>query len=206
MLKLWGRTSSINVQKALWCLKETGIAFEQTEVGGKFGGVDTPEYKAMNPNSRVPTIVDDGFVLWESNAIVRYVSEKYASGTLWPTDRRVRADADRWMDWQATMFNPAMHSGFWGLIRTPKEQQDAAAIQRSLDDTAKMMAILDAQLADRRFITGDTFTMGDIPIGCGVHRWLNLPAERPARPNIERWYGELMQRPAVKGVLTTPIT
>ena len=181
-------------------------AFERIDAGGAFGIVNTPEYKAMNPNSVVPVIEDDGFVLWESNAITRYLAARHGAGTLWPADLRVRADADRWMDWQCTEYSPGMRLAFWNLIRTPKEKQDAAAIEESRARSEITSAILDAALAGRSFIAGDSFTMGDIPIGVAVHRWLGLPIRREPRPAIEAYYARIMARPAAAKVLASPIT
>ena len=206
MLKIWGRISSVNVQKVVWAADELGLAYERIEAGGTYGKTTTPEYLAMNPNSLVPVIEDDGFVLWESNAIVRYLAGKHARGTLWPNDDRKRADADRWMDWQATTYTPAMWSAFWQLVRTPPDQRDAKVVEASLAKTEKAAEILEAALAGRQFITGDAFTMGDIPIGCATHRWLNMPVWRVARPNIERWYAALKARPGGAKVLATPLT
>jgi glutathione S-transferase len=205
MLKLWGRLSSINVQKVVWALEELGLPYERVDAGGAFGIVNTPEYRRLNPNGLVPVIEDDGFVLWESNAIVRYLAAKRES-PLWPADPRRRADADRWMDWQATAFTPAMRDAFWHTIRTPPERREAEAIRRSIEATEPMAAILDAQLADRAYVTGDAFTVADIPAGCAAHRWLGLPIERTARPHIERWHRSLMERPAAAKVLVLPIT
>src|SRR6185295_9799295 len=154
MLKIWGRVSSINVQKVVWCAEELGLAYERVDVGGKFGGNDKPEYLAMNPNGLVPVIDDDGFILYESNAIVRYLAAK-GSGSLWPADPRHRADADRWMEWQSTAFTPAMWGAFWQLIRTPAEKRSADTIEASRAKTEKLAAILDAHLASRRNLTGD---------------------------------------------------
>ena len=205
-LRIWGRANSINVQKVLWACGELGLAFERIDAGGAFGIVDSPEYKSMNPNGIVPAIEDDGFVLWESNAITRYLAAKHGAGTLWPTDLRVRADADRWMDWQCTEYSPRMRLAFWNLVRTPKEKQDPAAIEESRAGSEAMTAILDAALAGRTFIAGDNFTMGDIAIGVAVHRWLNLPLRREARPALEAYYARIMARPAAAKVLSSPIT
>jgi glutathione S-transferase len=206
MLKIWGRISSVNVQKVVWAADELGIAHERIEAGGTFGVVGTPQYQAMNPNGLVPVIEDDGFVLWESNAIVRYLARKYARGTLSPDEDRKYADADKWMDWQATVYTPAMWAAFWQLIRTPAQERDAKVVEASIAKTEKAAEILDAALAGREFITGDTFTMGDIPIGCATHRWLNMPVWRVGRPNIERWYAALKARPGGAKVLATPVT
>src|SRR3954454_16079275 len=162
MLKLWGRVNSINVQKALWAIEELGIAYERVDAGGPFGIVKEEAYRRLNPNSLVPTIEDDGFVLWESNAIVRYLAAKHATGSLWPADPRTRADADRWMDWQATTFTPATGPAFHGLIRTAPDQRDDAAFAQSIAKAEPMAALLDAHLAERRFVAGYAFTVGDI--------------------------------------------
>ena len=205
MLKIWGRLSSINVQKVVACANELRLRYERVDAGGKFGIVDTEPYHALNPNRLVPTIEDDGFVLWESNAIVRYLARKHGAGTLWPEDARVNADADRWMDWQATAANPALFGAFWGLVRTEPAKRDQAAIDASIAKTETMMAILDARLAGRTWIAGDTFTMGDIPIACTAHRWFGLPCSRTPRPNVERWLERIHARAAFEGVLTLPI-
>ena len=201
MLKIWGRISSVNVQKVVWCADELGLEYERTDVGGKFGGNDTPEYLAKNPNGLVPVIDDAGFVLYESNAIVRYLAAKSAGpGALWPTDARHRADVDRWMEWQSTGYTPAMWGAFWQLIRTPAEKRDMALVDSSRAKSEKLSAILDRHLASRRFLTGDSFTAADIVVGCAAHRWLNLPLAREATPHLERWYGELKSRPASRRV------
>jgi glutathione S-transferase len=206
MLRLWGRISSINVQKVLWTLDEIGIPYERIEAGGAFGVVATPEYKRMNPNSLVPVIEDEGFVLWESNAIVRYLAAKHAEGTLWPRELRQRADIDRWMDWQATTCTPAMRDAFWQLVRTAPERRDAAAVEASRVATEKIMAILDAHLAGRACVAGNSFSPADIVLGCAVHRWLNLPLPREPRPDIERWFATLRARPGAARVLSLPVT
>lgn len=206
MIRIWGRLSSVNVQKVVWAAREAGVAFERIEAGGPFGIVKTPEYLAKNPNGLIPLLEDGDFVLWESNAIVRYLCAKYAPGTLYPQPLEARADADRWMDWQATTLQPAMGPAFMQLVRAPAAERNAAAIDESARKTEPLMAILDAQLAGRAFVCGAQFTMADVVLGCAAHRWFGLPLARTARPNVERWYAALMQRPAVDGVLTLPLT
>ena len=206
MLKVWGRISSINVQKVVWCLDEIELRYERVEAGGQFGVVNTPEYRAMNPNGQVPTIEEDGFVLWESNAIVRYFAAKHPEAALWPDDLRVRADADRWMDWQATSGSPAMRDAFWGLVRTSPEKRDHDLVRRSIEQSESIMGILDGALAGRSFIAGEAFSAGDIAVGCLAHRWLNLPVERQSRPNVEAWYERLKKRPGARQVLSLPVT
>jgi glutathione S-transferase len=206
MLKLWGRLNSINVQKAVLALEEIGLAYERTDAGMQFGVNKTPEYLAMNPNGLVPTLVDDGFVLWESNAIVRYLCAKHSAGKLWPEDLQVRADADRWMDWQTATLSSAMGASFMGLVRHAPEKRNADAIAESLAKTNKLVAMLDAHLASRDYVAGVAYGMADIVLAPIMHRWFNMPCERAAAPHAERWYATLMQRPACARVLTLPIT
>jgi glutathione S-transferase len=201
MLKIWGRLTSVNVQKVVWCADELGVDYERVDAGGKFGIVATPEYRAMNPNGLVPVIEHDGFVLWESNAIVRYLAARFGEGSLWPTDLHMRADADQWMDWQTVSLNPSVGPVFIQLIRTAPEKRDAATIENNRIDAEKKLAILDAHLASREFVAGSSFTMGDIPLGCSVDRWLKLPIEREAHPNLARWHAQLRARPGMKQVV-----
>jgi len=204
MLRIWGRVSSVNVQKVVWCCDELGLAYERIDCGGKFGINDTPAYLAMNPNGLVPVIDEDGFILYESNAIVRYLAAR--DPRLFPQEPRRRADVDRWMEWQSTGFTPAQTQAFWMLIRTPEPQRDMAAVEASRVKSEKHAAVLDQHLAGRRYLTGDTFTAADIVVGCAAHRWLNLPLARQPRPHLERWYGELKARPASRQVTGQALT
>lgn len=201
MLKIWGRMSSINVKKVVWTAQELGLEFQRTEAGGQFGVVSTPEFLQLNPNATVPLIDDEGFILWESNAIVRYLCAKHSSGEFYPTGLEQRFDAERWMDWQQTNLNPASRPGFWQLVRTPPEQRNEALLAESNAVVESMMAILDAHLAQRPFMAGERFSMADIPLACEVHRWFGLPQPRESRPHIERWYAGIRARQASKGVL-----
>ena len=206
MLRLWGRISSVNVQKVAWLVDELGIDCERIEAGGAFGVVATPEYRRMNPNGLVPVIEDDGFVLWESNAIVRYLAAKHAAGTLWPDDLRLRADVDRWMDWQATTFTPAMRDAFLQLVRTPPEARNTARVEASREAGEKAAAVLDSHLAGRGFVAGEAFSPADLVVGCAAPRRLNLPLARAARPQVERWYAGRRPRPGPARVLSAPVT
>jgi glutathione S-transferase len=201
MLKIWGRMSSINVKKVVWTAQELGLDFQRTEAGGLFGVVKTPEYMQLNPNSLVPVIEDDDYVLWESNVIVRYLAAKHASGQMYPTELRERFDAERWMDWQQTTLNPVSRPGFWQLVRTPPEQRNPAVIAESNAAVEALMFTLDMHLAHREFMVGDRFTIADIPLACEVHRWFGLPQPRQSRPHLERWYASLRARQASMGVL-----
>lgn len=201
MLKIWGRRNSINVQKVLWCCDELELEYEQTDAAGAFG---FPE-DYPNPNNLVPAISDDGFELWESNAIVRYLAARHES--LIPASLRRRADAERWMDWQATMLSPAMMPAFWGLVRTPPEERDEEKIEASRKQAEKAWDILEAEMEGRDYVIGDSFTIADIPLGASIHRWHVLGVERKPRPNVDGWYERLCERPAFrKNVVEVPLT
>src|ERR1700758_1295227 len=197
MIKVWGRNTSANVQKVMWAVTEIGLPHERIDVGGPFGKNREPAYLAKNPNGLVPTLEeDDGFLLWESNAVVRYIAGKYGAGKLAPSDPRARASADRWMDWQLSVCAPAIHGMFWGLIRTPPEKRDNAAIDASRERTAAAMKMLDAHLAKTAFVAGNTLSMGDIPVALMAYRFRRLVPERAGLDNLERWFIGIEQRPA----------
>ncbi len=198
MLKIWGRANSVNVQKVLWCVGELGVQFERRDVGGLYGGNREPDYLARNPTGLVPMISDDGFDLWESNAIVRYLGARYGAGTLWPEDPASRALADKWMDYQLGTVFPAFKGALLGLVRTPEGDRDPAAIAASARATAETLTTLDGEFADRKFVAGDALTVGDIALGPTVYRWLNLEIERPSLPNLEAWHDRLSGRPAYR--------
>ena len=205
MLRIWGRNNSVNVQKPLWCCEEMGVQYERVDAGGTFGVVNTPQYRNLNPNGLVPTIEDDGFVLWESNAIVRYLAAKHGAGKLWPEDLKVRAETDKWMDWQSSTFWPTFRPLFWNLVRTPVDQRDDKAMEDSRLKTAEILEYLDAHLKNRAYVAGETLTMGDIPMGCAIQRWMTLPIDHPEMPNLERWYDALTARPAYKKIVMLPL-
>jgi glutathione S-transferase len=206
MLNVWGRNNSVNVQKVLWCCDEMGISYERIDAGGAHGVVNTSQYRALNPNGLVPTIEDGAFVMWESNAIVRYLCAKHSPGKLWPEDLKTRAEADMWMDWQNTTFWPSFRPLFWNLVRTPVDQRDQQAMEESHQATAEILGYLDSHLRNRSYIAGDDLTMGDIPVGCGIWRWFGLQIERPDLPHLQRWFDLLRQRPAYQNVVMLPLT
>jgi glutathione S-transferase len=192
MLKLWGRASSSNVMKVLWLCEELGIAHERIDAGGAFGRTTEPFYLAMNPNSRVPTIEEqDGFTLWESNTILRYlVASRAAGDPLHPVAPRARAEVERWMDWQLASLNGPMSLLFFTFVRTPEAQRDLPAAARARDEAEALWAILDRQLAGREYVAG-SFSLADIALGPYLYRWFALPIERAPMPNLEAWYGRL---------------
>ena len=205
MLRIWGRVNSVNVKKALWAAEELALKYERIDAGMQFGVTKTPEYLRMNPTALVPTIDDDGFVLWESHTIVRYLAAKHGMGTLCPADLQARADAERWMDWAFTL-QAAMRNVFWGLIRTPPEKRDHKAIEEGRNKSAELLAIPEKILAGKQFIAGKTFTMADIPLGCEVQRWMRVPIERPRFPNLESWFERLRARPPFRKIVDIPLT
>jgi len=199
VIKIWGRNTSANVQKVMWAVGEIGLPHERIDIGGPFGKNRDPAYLAMNPNGLVPTLEEeDGFLLWESNSIVRYLAAKYRTTVLEPADLRARARANAWMDWQLSVLGPAMFDCFWGLIRTPPEKRNHAAIEESKKKTTAAITILDGQLAKTAYVAGDGFSYGDIPVAVIANRYRQLVPERPPLRHFERWYASIAARHAFK--------
>lgn len=203
----------MNVQKVTWCLAELGQVegrdYERLDAGLAFGVNNTPEYKLLNPNGLVPTLVDGDFVLWESHAIVRYLASRFASGRatgeLMPGDLKLRADSDRWMDWAQTTLWISLRLAFLGLTRTPEAQWDLPAVNKAYQDSSRALLVLENVLARQAYCAGQQFTMGDIALGVTVHRWVWLAerypqqlGQRPELPSVMRWYREISERPAFK--------
>jgi glutathione S-transferase len=196
--------------KVLWTLGELGLPFERIDAGGAFGKTGTPEYRAMNPTGLVPTLQEDAFTLWESNAICRYLAGVHATGTpLWPEDARARASIDRWMDAQQTVLNRPMVGVFWGLVRTPPDKRDLKAVAVAINEATAAWRIVEAELNSRPFIAGDDFTLCDIPWGVHAHRWFNIDYQglsTPDMPALRAWYDRLCERPAYQQyVVATPV-
>ena len=205
-LVIWGRDNSVNVQKVLWCCEEIGLPYQRIDAGGAHGVVGTAEYRALNPTGLVPTMDEDGFILWESNAIVRYLAAKYASHRLWPIDPRTRALADQWMDWQTSSFWPALRPLFIGLIRTEPALRDAQALEYARTRTTSLLAIMDASLRSRKFMAGDDFTPADIALGCCIVRWMELPIERTEFVHLRRWFERLIERAGFRKIVMRPLS
>lgn len=206
MLKIWGRKNSINVQKVLWCCGELGLQYDRIDAGMEFGVNNTPEYRAMNPNGLVPTINYDGFILWESHAIVRYLCGLHGLGTLWPGTPREFAEADHWMEWYNTTLLPNLHPVFRNLVRVAPEKRDMALVNESIKRLGANLEIADAHLAKNHYFGGRQFTMGDISMGVAAFRWFNLPIDRPSLKNLEAWFGRILERPAFKEHCAAPLT
>jgi glutathione S-transferase len=205
MLKIWGRVNSVNVKKVLWAAEELGLKYERIDAGMQHGVVQTAEYKKMNPMSLVPTIDDDGFVLWESHAIVRYLAARHGAGSLWPAEPRERGDADRWMDWTFT-FQSQLRTVFWGLVRTPPDKRDMTAIEEARKKCSELLAVPDQALAKRPYLGGANLSIGDIPLGCHVQLWMRMPIERPGHANLARWFERLCARAAFKKTVDIPLS
>ena len=206
MLRIWGRNNSVNVQKVMWTVGELDLPHERIDVGGAFGGLDTSEFGAMNPNRKIPVVQDGDAVVWESNPAVRYLAAKHGAGSLWADDPVQRWQADCWMDWQTTTVHPDMNPIFWGLIRTPEDQRDMKAIMAAAERLGRTWQILDAHLAGRAFVAGDQLTMGDIPVGCHYWRYSNLDVPKPDLPNLDQWFGRLQEREPYRQHVMIPLT
>lgn len=197
-ITLWGRLSSCNVQKAVWALEELELPYAHVPLGGQFGGNDASDYLALNPNGLVPTLRDGDLVVWESHAIVRYLSAEYGSGLLFPMEARDRAAVDQWTDWTATTFQPAWIGLFWNVVRTPVAQHDAAAIAKSLAATDRCLALLDRRLSATPYLGGATLSYADIVAGVALYRWSTMDVPRPDLPHVAAWHARLDERAAFR--------
>jgi glutathione S-transferase len=206
MLKVLGRNNSSNVQKVLWCLDELGLPFEREDVGGAFGRNRDPAYLALNPNGLIPTLLDEGRVLWESNTILRYLAASYDTGELWEPDPARRAVGEKWMDWQLSVLAPPMTPLFVQLVRTQETERDAALVAKSASKAAAAFRILDQALRDAPWLGGPRFTIADIPCGVLAYRWMHLPIERPDLGSLEDWYARLSVRPAYRRQVMTGLS
>jgi glutathione S-transferase len=207
VLTIYGRTNSVNVQKVLWCLAELALPYTRIDAGLEHGKNTEPWYLALNPNGRIPLLTDGSFSLWESNTIVRYLAGKHGVGVLCPASLETRALAERWMDWQLSTLVWPVSIVFQNLIRRPAAERDAAAIERNLREANRAMTLLDDHLTKQPFVAGDTFTMGDIPVGATAHRWLEIPGiERPPFAAVRAWRARLAERPAFRQHVQLPLS
>ena len=205
MLRLYGRKTSINVQKVAWALGELALQFDWVDREGQVGNVGVEGYESLNPARRVPTLVDNGLILNQSNSIVRYLAAIY-KGDLWCKDPAERAQADRWMEWQSTDLSVDMTPTFWGLVRTPEKERNLTIIDQHIKNLTVHLELLDKYLENREYIVGNSLSMGDIPIGTGIYRYMSLPIEHPHLPNIESWYKRLQDREAYQKYVMVPIS
>ena len=201
-INVLGRRNSANVQKVMWVLGELELDYVREDVAGSFG---IPKgYEALNPNPVVPTIRDGELVLWESNACVRYLAREYGAGSLWPDDSTTLAIADQWMEWQRSDFSAGFFPMFMNRIRIPADKANPVAADRGIATCGRVITQLDAHLADRAYVAGDTLTIGDVPLGPMVYRYLTMEIERPDLPNVQAWYERLAQRPAFQRHVMIP--
>lgn len=205
MLKIWGRRNSFNVQKVMWLVGELGIAHEHIPAGGSFGGLDRPEFLALNPHGRVPLIEDAGNAVWESHTILRYLAARFGASHFWPDDAGERSQFERWMDWSQTALQPAFLSDvFWGFYRTPEAQRDWPRIRRGIERCSAHFLLLDRWLEGRRHMLGDDLSLADIAAGTTLYRYFNLDIPRPDIPNVQAWYGRLSERDSYRDHVMIP--
>lgn len=200
MLTVWGRKTSSNVQAVMWCIGELGLAFRRHDIGHKYGGQDTPEFLAMNPNGTVPVLKDgDGEPLWETGAILRYLGNRYGGARFWPQGLEHRAQVDKWAEW--SKINIAFNFTapiFWRVVRTAPEHRDEAAIGEALRALGKKLDIAEHQLSRHAFLAGDDFTLADIQFGHVLYRYFDIAIDRPNHPALRRYYDRLTAWPAFR--------
>lgn len=204
MIQLWGRRNAYNVQKVSWILGELDLPFQHIEVGGEFGGLDQSGFLAMNPNGRIPVLADDGFVIWESNSIVRYLCATYGRNHLWLESPAQRSLVERWMDWELATFQDDFLDLFWSFYRTPEALRNQQKIQQAAERCEKHWVLLDAHLDSLAFLAGDAFTMGDIPVATSLYRYFEMGVPTPEIPNVRRWYQALTKRKAYRENIMVP--
>ncbi len=205
MLTVYGRRSSFNVQKVIWLVGELGLAHAHADRGGDAGGLDTPDFRAMNPHGKVPVIDDGGTVVWESHAILRYLAARYGAPQFWADDPGDQSQADRWMDWgQVTLQRDFLTGVFWGGYRTPPAQRDEAAVAAAVDRCAGHMRLIDRTIAGNRFFLGDRLGLADIVLGTHLYRYFGIDIDRPPVPQVEAWYRRLTDRPAYRQAVMIP--
>jgi len=205
MLTIWGRATSSNVQKVLWCCDELDLAYERVDAGREFGKLGEPSYQALNPNGLVPTLIDGEVVVWESNAVMRYLCNRYGGERLYPADPAGRARVDQWLDWQLTTMAPAIAPVFWALVRPPAGGSDPAAVAALAEKLAAVWALLDRQLAARPYVAGPSLSLADLALGNSVRRWYAFNLERPDLPHLAAWYERLGERPGFRTHVMTPV-
>jgi glutathione S-transferase len=206
MLKIWGRTTSSNVQKVLWCCAELGIEYDRTDWGGPFGGNRDPEYLKLNPNGLVPTVIDGDLVMWESNTICRYLCATRGGARLHPHDPARRTQVERWMDWQLSVIGAPMGALLQGLVRAKPEERDAAAIEGARKRALMAWTIVDDAVASQPYLAGDYLSLAEIVLGTQIYRWFTFPIERPQLHNLRAWYERCLERPGFKQHIVMPIT
>lgn len=200
MLTIWGRKTSSNVQALMWCVDELDLTYRRHDLGHRFGGLDAPEFAALNPNRTIPVLRDgDGPALWETGAILRYLAARYGSDEFWPRDPARRAEVDKWAEW--AKLNVAMRFTvpvFWQTVRTPAATRDHDAIRAAVRTLEDNLSIADQQLARQNWLAGDRFTLADIQLGHVLYRYFDIGGERASLPHLRKYYDALSERPAYR--------
>lgn len=194
-LTIWGRPNSLNVHKVLWLAAELNLEFEHIFAGQQHGIVNTPEFRALNPNGLVPLLKDGDTILWESQIILRYLTEVYGKGSLWIAEPRARFAAEKWLDWYITRVLPVFGVVFFNLVRQPEDQRDLAAVEVAVEKLSKLLDIADAELARQPYLSGEHFGVADIPLGLAIHHWFNLGLDQQQHPHLQAWIERIRSRP-----------
>jgi|TARA_Y100000310_G_scaffold344554_1_gene457936 glutathione S-transferase len=203
-MKVYARRSSSNSQKVLWFLGELGLTYEFVDTGGAAGGLDAPDYLAMNPNGTVPLILDDDLPVWESHTILRYLAARYGTEQYWPQDPVARSHIDRWMDWSQAQFDRAFMGLFWGYYRTPQEQRNEAQVQGWVDQCQALTGIMNGRLGEHHYLGADDLTLADIPAGSLMYRYVHLDVTRDLPEHVAAWYERLAARDAFQDHIMRP--
>ena len=206
MITVWGRANSTNVVKVLWLCEVLKLQYTRNDVGGPFGGLQTPEFLALNPNSAIPVLEDDGAVVWESHSILRFLAQKYAPDSLYPAEPAARSHVERWLDWHISTLAPALNPVFIALYRTPPDKRDPVALNAMFERLSATMARLNSHLSAQPFIAGAHFSIADMAFGNSVWRWFAFPFERPLLPHLEQWQMRVSDQPGYRKYIAQPLS
>ena len=207
MLKIWGRNNSINVKKVLWIAEELGLKYENFEVGGKFGGLDTAEFLKLNPNGLIPVIEDEGFVLWESNSILRYIAAQYGQDSFWVEDCKKRGATEKWMDWASEELFPLFKAILFNAVRLPPEKRNTDILANAIDGFEKKLSIIENEFSLSPWLSGKNFGLADIVVGTYIYYYYEINIKRLTKfSKVEDWYQRLQKRPAYKKIIMIPIS
>lgn len=200
MLTVWGRKTSSNVQAVMWCIAELGLEYRRHDVGHRFGGTDTDDFYALNPNRTVPVLQDgEDAPLWESAAIMRYLAYRYGTAPFWPEDVSARAQVDKWAEWAKINVTGGFTVPiFWRVVRTPEAERDWPAIRGAVAALEKALAIAEERLGETAHLAGEDFTLADVQLGHVLYRYYEIGIERAELPNVARYYDRLQAREAYR--------
>ncbi len=194
MIKIYGRTTSFNVQKVMWLLEELSLEYRHIELGGRFGGLDTDEFARLNPMRKIPVLVDGQKSVWESHTILRFLVAECGDTNWYPASSYLRSQYERWMDWAHTLFQPAFMATFWGYYRKPEKKRDMAMVRYNLEKCQKCLAIIDQQLSGLKYLAGEKISLADITAGAILYRLTEQGLEISLPNHVERWYRDLKSR------------